>query len=59
LRVPTESVYIRKENWLKLRKAAEKTGESVPRLLNLLVEEGYLEEVLAKRGMGSLRSQHT
>jgi len=57
--VPTESVYIRKENWLKLRKAAEKTGESVPRLLNLLVEEGYLEEVLAKRGMGNLRSQHT
>jgi len=56
--VPTESVYIRKENWLKLRKAAEKTGESVPRLLNLLVEEGYLEEVLAKRGVGSLRSAH-
>jgi len=57
--MPTESVYIRKENWLKLRKAAEKTGQSVPRLLNLLVEDGHLEEVLAKRGMGSLRSQHT
>jgi len=56
--MPTESVYIRKDNWLKLRKAAEKTGESVPRLINLLVEEGHLEEVLAKRGVGSLRSAH-
>lgn len=56
--MPTESVYIRKENWLKLRNAAEKTGESVPRLLNLLVEDGHLEEVVAKRGMGSLRSAH-
>jgi len=56
--MPTESVYIRKENWLKLRKAAEKTGESVPRLINLLVEEGHLEEVLAKRDVGSLRSAH-
>jgi len=56
--MPTESVYIRKDNWLKLRKAADKTGESVPRLINLLVEEGHLEEVVAKRGVGSLRSAH-
>lgn len=56
--MPTESVYISKENWLKLRKAAEKTGESLPRLINLLVEEGHLEEVVARRGVGSLRSAH-
>jgi len=56
--MPTESVYIRKENWLRLRKAAEKTGESLPRLINILVEDGHLEEVVAKRGVGSLRSAH-
>jgi len=56
--MPTESVYIRKENWLKLRKAAEETGESIPRLINLLVEDGHLKEVVAKRNMGSLRLAH-
>ena len=54
--MPTESVYLRKGNREKLRKAQEKTGFSLARLINLLVEEGYLDELLAKRSKGSLRS---
>jgi hypothetical protein len=54
--MPTESVFIRKGNREKLRKAEEKTGFSLARLINLLVEEGYLDEVVAKHGKGSLRS---
>ena len=54
--MPTESVFIRKGNREKLRKAEEKTGLSLARLLNLLVEEDYLDELLAKYRRGNLRS---
>jgi hypothetical protein len=56
LRMPTESVFIRKGNREKLRKAEEKTGLSLARLINLLVEEGYLDELLTKHRRGNLRS---
>lgn len=58
LRMPTETVYIRKENRMRLRKAEERTGLSLARLLNLFVEEGYLEKVVAKHAKGSLRSAY-
>lgn len=54
--MPTESIFLRKGNREKLRKAEEKTGFSFARLINLLVEDGYLDELVAKRGKGSLRS---
>jgi len=56
LRMPTESIFLRKENREKLRKAEEKTGFSLARLINLLVEDGYLDELVAKRRKGNLRS---
>jgi hypothetical protein len=54
--MPTESVFIRKRNREKLRKAEEKTGLSLARLINLLVEEGYLDELLTKHRKTNLRS---
>jgi hypothetical protein len=54
--MPTESVFIRKGNREKLRKAEEKTGLSLARLINLLVEEGYLDELLTKHRRADLRS---
>ena len=54
--MPTESIYLRKENREKMRAAQEKTGLSLARLINLLVEEGHLDEVVAKHSKGSLRS---
>jgi hypothetical protein len=56
--VPTEVVYIRKANREKLKKAEETTGKTLARLLNLFVEDGHLEEVVAKHSKGSLRSAH-
>jgi len=46
--MPTESVFLRKGNREKLRKAEEKTGFSLVRLIDLLVEEGYLDELVVK-----------
>jgi hypothetical protein len=54
--MPTESVFIRKGNREKLRKAEEKTGLSLARLLNLLVEDGHLDELVTKHRRGNLRS---
>jgi hypothetical protein len=39
-----------------MRKAEEKTGFSLARLINLLVEESYLDELVVKHGKVSLRS---
>ena len=58
LRMPTESVFLRKENREKLRKAEEKTSFSLARLINLLVEEGYLDELVTKHRKGNLRSAY-
>ena len=54
--MPTESVFIRKGNREKLRKAEEKTGLSLARLLNLLVEDGHLDELVTKHGKGNLKA---
>jgi hypothetical protein len=53
--MPTESVFLRKGNHEKLRKAEEKTSLSLARLINLLVEEGYLDELLTKHRKANLR----
>ncbi len=52
MRVPTEVVYIRKANREKLKRAEERTGKTLARLLNLFVEDGHLEEVEAKHSKG-------
>ena len=54
LEVPTESVYIRKENRMRLRVAEEKTDLSLARLINLLIEDGHLDEVVVKHSKGTL-----
>jgi len=54
--MPTESVFIRKGNREKLRKAEEKTGLSLARLINLMVEEGHLDELITKHRKGNLKS---
>jgi hypothetical protein len=56
--MPTESVFLRKGNREKLRKAEEKTGLSLARLINLLMEEGHLDELVTKHRKGSLRSAY-
>jgi len=56
--VPTEVVYIQKTNREKLKRAEERTGKTLPRLLNLFVEDGHLQEVVDKHGKGSLRSAY-
>jgi len=53
--MPTESVFLRKGNREKLRKAEEKTGLSLARLINLLVEEGHLYKLVIKHGKSNLR----
>ncbi len=58
MRVPTESVFLRKANREKLRKAEEKTGLSLARLINLLVEDGHLDELVTKHRKGNLRSAY-
>jgi hypothetical protein len=40
----------------KLRKAEEKTVFSLVRLINLLVEEGYLDELVVKHRKGRIKS---
>jgi hypothetical protein len=54
--MPTESVFLRKCNREKLRKVEEKTGLSLARLINLLVEEGHLDEFLTEHRKANLRS---
>ena len=56
--MPTEVVYIRKANREKLKRAEERTGKTLARLLNLFVEDGHLDEVEAKHSKGSLRSAY-
>jgi len=56
--MPTESVFLRKGNREKLSKAEEKTGLSLARLINLLVEDGYLDELVTKHRKGNLRSAY-
>jgi hypothetical protein len=56
--MPTESVFLRKANREKLRKAEEKTGLSLARLINLLVEDGHLDELVTKHRKGNLRSAY-
>ena len=40
----------------KMRRAEEKTGFSLARLINLLMEEGYLDELMVKHRKGSIKS---
>ena len=54
----TESVFLRKANREKLRKAEEKTGLSLARLINLRVEESHLDELVTKHRKGNLKSAY-
>ena len=55
-RHPREQWGLKTKKSEKLRKAEEKTGFSLARLINLLVEEGYLDELVVKHRKVSLRS---
>lgn len=57
MRVPTLSVFFRKENYEALRKAEEKTDRTIGNLLNKLVKD-HLQDIVAKEQKGSLRSAH-